>query len=456
MGLSPLATWVDELKGLGPDENARQRCIIAKEFEDAGEYEQALGVMKGLWDGIGTRPRLDGISRQIAAQVLLVVGCLTGWIGTTEQLEGALEVAENLLNEALSIFDELGLSEKSTEALNGLAICLWRRGAYDLAIEKIKEGLLRLDEKNVDIRLSLTLNWAMVEQTRGQDEEAMRLQTEAAPLADQASSHALKARFFHGLAIVKSKLGDFQGALVENTGASYHYLEAGNKRAYAGIENNLGYQYFKLGKFEEAHEHLERARNILSDLNDQGILPIILETRACVFIEQRRLTEAEESASEAVRILERGEDVFIINALVTLGRALARMRRKDEAWQTFIRAHQLATGISSQKADEVGVAMFGELSGMIYVGAGVTFEAAVHTFEASLIKESLYLSNRKTPPAALRLSLPLTTLLTMLQGRHHQLLPERTEIRSRKKSYIVGKKGGTTKAKVSRLKVKQN
>ena len=48
-------------------------------------------------------------------------------------------------------------------------------------------------------------------------------------------------------------------ALVEFAAASYYLQQAGHTRYRARVENNLGFLFFTIGKFTEAHEHLDRA-----------------------------------------------------------------------------------------------------------------------------------------------------------------------------------------------------
>jgi len=62
-------------------ERARLRCRLAKELEEAGDYEGARDAMSELWQRIGDHPRVDGLDQHTAAEVLLRAGSLSGWIG---------------------------------------------------------------------------------------------------------------------------------------------------------------------------------------------------------------------------------------------------------------------------------------------------------------------------------------------------------------------------------------
>src|SRR5215213_4543831 len=89
------------------DERAQLRCQLAKRLEDTGNYEAAREAMGELWSRVGERPRLDDLNPANAAEVLLRSGTLTGWIGSSKQIEESQELAKNLLSESLVRFEAL-------------------------------------------------------------------------------------------------------------------------------------------------------------------------------------------------------------------------------------------------------------------------------------------------------------------------------------------------------------
>src|SRR5258708_6352693 len=51
-----------------------------------------------------------------------------------------------------------------------------------------------------------------------------------------------------------SKTSDYlDRALIEYSAASFHFDQAGNERYLARVENNLGYLFFTIGRYEDAH-----------------------------------------------------------------------------------------------------------------------------------------------------------------------------------------------------------
>src|SRR5207253_3196915 len=185
--------------------------------------------------------------------------------GSTAQTEGSQETAKNLITQSIELFQRLGLSERVAEARGDLALSYWREGSFDEARINLVEALNSLGEKDSDLRALLLIRAGIIEERTQQLHEAMRFYNEAAPLLDQSEDHALKGSFhieygsvFLQLAIPEHREDYMDRALMEYTAASLHFELAGNTRYLARVENNLGYLSFTIGKYDEAHKHLDR------------------------------------------------------------------------------------------------------------------------------------------------------------------------------------------------------
>ena len=75
-----------ENQSLSVESRAELCCEVAREFEDKGEYENARGALSGFWRRVGDRPSLEGLEQNVAAEVLLRAGVLTGAIGSKQQI----------------------------------------------------------------------------------------------------------------------------------------------------------------------------------------------------------------------------------------------------------------------------------------------------------------------------------------------------------------------------------
>jgi DNA-binding NtrC family response regulator/Flp pilus assembly protein TadD len=331
-------------------ERAKLRCQLAKEFEESGNYEAARNALGDLWRHIGERPRLDNLDQLAAAEVLLRAGTLSGWIGSARQLDGAQEIAKDLISESISIFEELREEEKACGAQIDLSVCYWREGAFDEARVLAQNVLNRISGKGSVQELRAVLDLAVIERTSNRIHECLRLLLDASPMFDASESHGLKARFHNQLGTTLKELGAaeqrsdyFDRALIEYTAASFHFEQAGNVRFRAVVENNLGFVFLLNNRFEEAHEHLDRAQRLFISLKDDGSIAQLNDTRARAFLAQGDNTEAERVARAAVRTLEPGDRLAVLaEALTTHGVALARIGQHEEARAELGRAIEVA------------------------------------------------------------------------------------------------------------------
>jgi transcriptional regulator with PAS, ATPase and Fis domain len=332
-------------------ERARLRCQLTKELEDSGNYEAARSAMGELWQRVGERPQLNDLDQYTAAEVLLRTGALTGWIGSANQIEGAQEVAKDLISESTAIFEALQETEKVAEAYIDLAICYWREGAFDEARVTLRDVLSRLANKESEQRARALLNIALVDIFSKRLNDALHILTEAAPFFRENQNHAAKGRFHGQLALVLRNLGTSEQrddyidhALVEYAAASYHFEQAGQTRFRAGVENNLGYLFFVKGKLTEAYEHLDRAHILFASLKDSVHTAQVDDTRARVLLTQKRNSEAEKISRSAVHTLEKGDEQSLLaEALTTHGVALARLGRYEDSRFTLDRATEVAS-----------------------------------------------------------------------------------------------------------------
>lgn len=327
-------------------ERAELRCALAKELEQAGNYEAARGAMGDLWDRVGERPALRNLDERAAAEVLLRVGSLSGWIGGARQIAGAQETAKNLITESAIMFRSLGEEEKAAEAQIEIAWCYWREGAFDEARIILGEALSQLAEADVELKALALVRCAEVERAANRLNDALRILTESAILVEASVDHTLKGKFHTTLATVLKNLGASERrddyidrALIEYAAASYHFEQAGHLRFRAAVENNLGLLHLAAGRYTEAHDHLDQARRLFVSLKDDLHCAQVDETRARGLLAQGQNSDAERVIRAAVHTLEQGDQhALLAEALATHGTALARLSRYAPARVALERA----------------------------------------------------------------------------------------------------------------------
>jgi transcriptional regulator with GAF, ATPase, and Fis domain len=329
-------------------EDALDCCRRAKALEDQGLYGEAAEELSEFWAGVGSRPRTAALDERAAAEVLLRAGALTGWLGSHARREGAQEAAKDLLSESYTRFERAGDRRKSAEALVELAHCYWRQGAAGEARATLDEADARLTDKDTELRALSALRRALVEESATRTNDALRILTEAAPLFEASAGDGLRGRYHNELAAVLWSLGRAERrsdyldrAFIEYEAAAFYFERAGHTPYRAAVENNLGYLFLTVSKFEEAHRHLDSARRLFARLGDGARAAQVDETRARAMLASGRVAEAEAVARAAVRALE---------ALTTHGVALARLGRRDEARAALGRARESAEVAGNDEA----------------------------------------------------------------------------------------------------------
>ena len=363
-------------------QQAKSKCEQARKLEEVGNYEAAARMLGDFWDGPGKLPVLDGLDRVAAAEILLRVGVLTGWLGSAQRIAGTQELAKDLITGAQLLFVELGDRRKISEARIELAWCYWREGALNEARIVLQEALEGLRKEDADLRCLALLRIAIIERNAGHLVKALRVLEEATDLVDGTGSDILKGSFHNTLGNLLENLGSTNEgladrALIEYAAASYYFERAGHLRYCARVENNIGFLLFKLKRFEESSLHLERARRLFKSLRDIGSLAQVDETRARALLAQGRNSAAERTIRRAVNALARGDERSLLSeALVTHGSALARLGQFDQAKMAFERALKVAEEVGHvEQAVNASLALCEEL------GERLAFEELREAYE---------------------------------------------------------------------------
>jgi tetratricopeptide (TPR) repeat protein len=474
-----------ETPGLSLNDRAVLRCRLSRQLEQGSDYEAAQEAMKELWQGVGSYPTLEGLNDGTKAQVLLRVGALTGWIGSANQIEGSQEMAKDLISESVRAFENLGQRNKVGEARSDLALCYWREGAFDEARITLQQALDEFSDDNLEQRAIALLRSGIVERTSGRLNEALRVYNGAATLFDQVTDDLLTAHFHHAFAnalkhvVQTEKREDYADrAFMEYTAASYHFERAGHTRYQACVENNIGSLLGIIGKYEDAHEHLDRAQVIMTRLKDNVHLGQVDETRARVLLAEGRTVEAERTARSAVLRLEKGDERSLLaEALITHGIALERLDHPDQALASLQRAIIVAEQVGDFESAGVSALTIIELLGAnlsddevsaTIEHAGVllektqeantlrrlatafrllvtravsaapdwerfSFKEAVRRYEARLIRLALKETGGKVTAAARLLGFSHhQSLIALIDSRHKELLEIRSPVRARR------------------------
>lgn len=474
---------------LTEDERTLLRCRVAAEFIHAGQYEAASEALGELWRGVGERPAVEGMPPAVAAEVLLQCGTLTGLLGGAMNVSGGQERSKDLLTEAVREFQSLGNYQKASEAQAEMGACYWRLGAHDDARVIMREALKPLTESDVELKAKIHIRRTLVEISENRYHDALNILKEAEPVFESATD-ALKARWHGQKALVLDMLATaerrpelFDTAVIEYTAAIYHYEQAKHERYCARNLNNLAMLFYKLGRYKEAHEQLDRAGFIFTKLKDPGNLAQIDETRARVLVAERKYREASRILASAIQTFEQGGESALLADALTLqgvvwvrrgaydesaavlrraadmaerlgarsnaGRALLtfieehgerRVIPPEDVYEAYLRADRLLKG--TQDSEDIArlracsPAVMRRLAGIRLHDKNFSFYGAIHELETKLIVQALEEAGGSVVRAARLLGLKHQTLTSMLKSRHQKLLPKRTPAEKRLRSII--------------------
>jgi tetratricopeptide (TPR) repeat protein len=447
MTLRPSLLRTVENANLSVERRAELCCEFSRELEDKGEYEEAREILCDYWPRIDQPPKLAGLEQSTAAEVLLRAGVLTGIIGSKNRVTGAQERAKDLITRSHTIYEARQNRKKIAEAQTELALIYWRTGENNEARDCLKQALALLSLDS-ELKARATIRLAIVEFRAARHEKALRILTTHAPLFDKIQNHTVKGSYHDTLAnaledlsVLKKRPDYVDRALIEYAAASFHFDQAGHRSYLGSVENNLGMLYFRINRCDEAHEHLDCARRIFLSLREVGTAAQVDETRACVFLRQGRLVEAESVARSAVRNQEKtGRNALLAEALTTHGRALARLERYGASLSVFRRAIGLYEHTDSMnKAAEVALAAFQEIGehlaaterGQLLSGFALAQDRLSREHE--VIKLALEQSKGRISQAARSLGVSWQWLSYALRTRHKDLQNERTPVHHRKR-----------------------
>ena len=336
--------------GLSRNDRADLCCEWAKQMERAGEYETAAEALAEFWPDRDAAPITADLDPPTAANVVLRVGNLIGFLGSNKQTAGSQERAKDLITQSIEMFERAGNTMRAAEARGDLALCYWREGAFDEARINLAEALARVGDADADLKAVLLIRGGVIEVTARRLQNALNYYLKAEPLVEKSQDHILKGAFHCEYGLVMRRLATPENredyldrALIEYAASSFHYEQAGNERAQARVENNLGYLYFTIGRYKEAHKHLDRARSLFSNTKDLGTVAHVDDTRARVLLAEGRPADAERVIRLSIRALERGgEQAVLTEALTTYGVVLARLGRHARSRELLERAMEVA------------------------------------------------------------------------------------------------------------------
>jgi tetratricopeptide (TPR) repeat protein len=164
---------------LTANQRALIRCRAAAALVHAGQYEAARDALGDMWQGVGQRPFVEGLKKEVVAEVLLQCGVLSGWLGSARNMSGSQEAAKDLISEAQRTFRALRWPVKVAEAQYELGICYWRIGAFDEARVVLDAAAKGIGEREAELRAKVLIRRSLIETWACRYHDALEVLREA-------------------------------------------------------------------------------------------------------------------------------------------------------------------------------------------------------------------------------------------------------------------------------------
>ena len=335
---------------LTPSEQVQVLCVLVREQIDIGNYEAGRKLLEPWWS-FGNRPNLTGLGPSTCADLLLTAGDLAGFLASTIHLRRGQIHAEELLNGAMALYEQLRLGRGVIESQIALAFCYQRQGLFDLArttLMRVLEELSSYEDWNRDLRAFTLMRLGGLERNACHLKEALRSLTQATDLGESCGPW-ITPRCHVELASVYKDLVVSEGAEQYSDSSKEHYLKGiyqcsavGHHRYLAATENNFGLLMLGQKCYEQSEKCFIRARNTFDVLSDSLRGAQSNETLARLYIETKQFSRANEVIDEAISILEIADgETILAEALTTKAIVCCCLEKFNDAQRSLEAAYRI-------------------------------------------------------------------------------------------------------------------
>jgi tetratricopeptide (TPR) repeat protein len=311
-------------------------------LEWQGRYNEALQDCLELIDGKACIPAFGEATQPERAELLLRYGALVGFCGHISQVANAQEQSKDLLTRALAEFIDLKDEEKTAECENYIALAYWRIGELNESIVWLDSSLRRNCPSKSGTRLHSYLVRALINLEKKEFEKNVDLLEGMEDIYLEHGDAFLLGNYYTNLGISLKDLGQRTAAL-RCLKLSRHYNGKAGHKIYQGIsENNLAQLYWLTRDFEKAHRAIDNATRIFRSIKDKTREGFSFDTKANVFIAEKKYTNALRSIEKAIDILRRGENAaYLVEAILTKTKTLLYLDRFADSILTLFEAIEI-------------------------------------------------------------------------------------------------------------------
>ncbi len=319
-------------------------------LEKQGVYLRALETIREFWTDFNKVPDFLDLEKTLLAELLLRTGALIGFVGSLRQISNAQEQSKNLLTQARESFLLSFNFEKAAECENYLALAYWRMSSYSEAESWIDNSFSYKISETSYTRLYSYIIQSLIQLSQKKYEDVTETLNPLEISFVENGDSFLLGGFFSNLGLAFKNTGQNNKAIVYLLKARIALQESQNLTYLATVENNLAQIYRVKKDFEKAHNFID---SVLSTANDRRCKAIFLDTKALIYFDEKKYSEALETVENSVKLLH-GEDYnFLTDVSRTKIKILLALGNFGEAFWVYGQLFKLLTTFSDEKNTRV-------------------------------------------------------------------------------------------------------
>lgn len=270
------------------------------------------------------------------------------------EIIGYQERGENLLNKALSLFEEIGDEEKAALVKCQLALSYYYSGRISEADAVLfqAEGLFRLKQTN-PYYLEIKINHLIALIHLRRESECHKIIERHESSIRLSANHYLQIMFFNQCGMFFNNIEQHEKAEKYFYNAYRAAQKSGNLLSVGQVSNNIAYTCRKTGELYKAYDYARRAISVAKEMKDAGWLANYLDTKASIELDLGDPARALETIEISIDILsETGDNISLVESLWTKVEVLFALDKVEKAIPVFKKlAKKAASGIGESEAE---------------------------------------------------------------------------------------------------------